>query len=397
MSDPTTSSTAVDATPPPTDTSDSAVAAAPGNESYSIRPPRTPAGRILKIVGTIVLLLVLVLIPLYMQAQWLSVGTWIMVGSVGGMGLTMLLGQAGQLSLAHTFFLLVGAVSYAVFAGPTDDPTYVGFGLPPLVALILAVAVAGLAGALFSPISGRLTGIYLGVASLALVFLGFWLGRVLPALAGSTSSGRSPVQFGIGGLTVDPPQPIIVLLGTPLGKDERKWYLFLILTIIAYLLARGALKGRTGRAWRAVRDNEAAATVLGVSVIWSKASAFTISSMYAGLAGVMTIWWYSLMKPDESEFGTFGVTQAIAFLAMIVIGGAGSLAGSIAGSFVVFGMPLILSLLTQGGSGGVQSGTAFSPIVITNLVYGALVVLIMMFEPRGLAGIGNRILGVFKK
>ena len=396
MSDPNNSSTAV-GTAPATSSSGTPGNGAPVAQSYSITPSRTPLGRILKIVGIIVLVIALVMLPLYLQAQWLSVGTWIMTGAVGGMGLTMLVGQAGQLSLAHTFFLLVGGVAYSVFAGPTDDITYFGLGLPPLLALILAVAVAGLAGALFAPISGRLSGIYLGVASLALVFLGFWLGRILPALAGSTSSGRSPVQFSIGGLSVDPPEPIIVLMGTPLGKDERKWYLFLILTIIAFLLARGALKGRTGRAWRAVRDNEAAATVLGVSVIWSKAGAFAISSMYAGLAGVMTVWWYSLMKPDESEFGTFGVTQAIAFLAMIVIGGLGSLAGSIAGSVVVFGLPLILSLLTQGGSGGVQSGTAFSPIVITNLIYGALVVLIMMFEPRGLAGIGNRLMAVFRK
>lgn len=341
------------------------------------------------------MIVVLILVPIYATSAWLSVATWIMVGGVGAMGLTMLLGQAGQLSLANTFFLLVGGVSYSVFAGPTDDPTYVGFGLTPLLALVLAVIVSGLVGALFAPIAGRLSGIYLGVASLSLVFLGFYLGRVLPELAGSTSSGRAPVQFGIGSFTISPPNPPITLLGVPLGADERKYYVFVILTAIAYVLARGAIKGRIGRAWRAVRDNESAATVLGVSVMGAKSSAFVVSSMYAGLSGVMTVWWYSLMKPDESEFGTFGVTQAIAFLAMVVIGGMGSLVGSILGSAVVFGLPLILTLLVK--NDGVQSGTAFSPGVITNLIYGILIILIIMFEPRGLAGLGHRILALFRK
>ncbi|MEO6956291.1 MAG: branched-chain amino acid ABC transporter permease [Antricoccus sp.] len=363
--------------------------------SYSVTRPRTRVGRVVKIVATIAMIVVLFLVPIYATAAWMSVATWIMVGGVGAMGLTMLLGQAGQLSLANTFFLLVGGVSYSVFAGPTGDPTYVGFGLTPLLALVLAIIVSGLVGALFAPIAGRLSGIYLGVASLSLVFLGFYLGRVLPQLAGSTSSGRAPVQFGIGSFTIAPPNPPITLMGVPLGADERKYYLFVILTAIAYVLARGAIKGRIGRAWRAVRDNEAAATVLGVSVMGAKSSAFVVSSMYAGLSGVMTVWWYSLMKPDESEFGTFGVTQAIAFLAMVVIGGMGSLVGSILGSAVVFGLPLILTLLVK--NDGVQSGTAFSPGVITNLIYGALIILIIMFEPRGLAGLGHRILALFRR
>lgn len=353
-----------------------------------------PGHRFTRIAVFVAVIVVLLVLPLYLPGEWLKVGTWVMTGAVGAIGLTILTGQAGQLSLAHAFFLLVGAVSYSVLTGPPADPTYLGFGLPPIVGLVGAVLISGLAGAAFAPVSGRLRGIYLGVASLSLVFLGFWLGRLLPALAGSTSSGRQPPPFSIFGVSVDVPHQLskIVIAGVPLGRDERAWYLYLLLTVLAYLLAQGAVRGRPGRAWRAVRDNEAAATVLGVSVVRTKASVFAISSAYAGLAGVMTAWWTGIMKPDESELvGTYSVTVSIAFLAMVVVGGAGSLPGAVLGAAVVFGMPVALPLITQSASGDIGSGTAFSPIVITNLTYGALIVVIILFEPRGLAGLGRRL------
>lgn len=361
----------------------------------SIHRPRARGARLLKYAAVALFIVAMLVVPLYFPPSWLDVGTWTMTGAVGAMGLTMLFGQAGQLSLAHTFFLLVGAVSYTVFASPTGDPVYVGFGLPPLLALLGAVVFTALVGALFAPVAGRLSGIYLGVASLSLVFLGGWLSRELPSLAGSTSSGRPVPTFELFGFKVEEPFPELTIGGVPIGSDERQWYLFCIITLVAYLLARGAIHGRTGRSWRAVRDNEAAATVLGVSVLRAKAGAFAVSSAYAGLAGVMTVWWFSLMKPDESEFGTYGTTVAISFLAMVVVGGAGSLVGAVLGGAIVFGLPLMIPLITQSGSGAVVSDDAFTPIVITNFIFGALIVLIILFEPRGLAGLGRRLVARF--
>jgi len=326
-----------------------------------------------RVAGAALLIVVLLALPLYLPGEWLKVGTWMMTGAVGALGLTLLTGQAGQLSLAHAFFLLVGAVSYAVLSGPVGDPTYIGFGLPPIVGLLGAVLISGLAGAAVAPV-----------------------GRALPVLAGSTSSGRLPQPFSIFGLSVDVSRQLssLSVFGVPLGRDERSWYLYLLLTAIAYLLAQGAVRGRPGRAWRAVRDNETAATVLGVSVVRVKAGVFAISSAYAGLAGVMTAWWIGIMKPDESEVaGTYGVTVSIAFLAMIVVGGLGSLPGAVLGAAVVFGLPVALPLLTQNASSDVGSGTAFSPIVITNFTFGAMIVLIILFEPSGLAGLCRRLLG----
>ncbi|WP_068401937.1 branched-chain amino acid ABC transporter permease [Kribbia dieselivorans] len=359
---------------------------------------RSTAARVAPLIGWAVLLLVLFLTPVYVPGEWLSVLCWIMAGGVAAMGLTMLIGQAGQFSLGQAFFLLLGGVTYTVLAAD-GDAEYIGFGLPPLVALIGTIIISGLAGAAFAPISGRLRGIYLGVASLSLVFLGYYLSHELPMLAGSASSGRYAPTFSVPGFDFGETNPQLLLLNVPMGAAERQFWLFAGLTVIAYLVGQGAMKGRVGRGWRAVRDNEAVATVMGVSVPGEKAKAFAISSAYGGLAGVMVVWWYSgLMKPDEAvELGTYSTYTTIALLAMCVIGGLGSLGGAIAGSALVFGLPLALPLLTGSNQTVDASGTAFTPIVITNLVFGILIVLIVLFEPRGLAGLGTRLRNLIRR
>ncbi len=350
-------------------------------------------------VAWLLFAILMFLVPIYLDGSYLIVGTWVMTGAVGAMGLTMLIGQAGQLSLAHSFFLLVGGVSYTVFAADGEDG-FIGLGLPSAVSLVLAVAVSGVVGAAFAPVSGRLRGIYLGVASLSLVFLGWWLARSVPSLAGTTSSGRYAPDLNLFGFDFGVKFPTLNILGVPIGQNERLWWLYAALTAIAYTVARGAIRGRSGRAWRAVRDNEAAATVMGVSIVRQKATAFAVSSAYAGLAGVMVVWWYDgLLKPDEAvDSGTYSTTVAIAYLAMVVIGGMGSLGGAILGSAIVFGIPLLIPLLTQsGGSVTAISGTAFSPVVITNLLYGGLIVLIVLFQPGGFAALGRKLVARLRR
>lgn len=353
----------------------------------------------LSLVAWLLLAVVMFFAPIYLPGQYLLVGTWVMTGAVGAMGLTMLIGQAGQLSLAHSFFLLVGGVSYAVFAGDGSDG-FIGLHLPTLVALVLAVLVTGAIGAAFAPVSGRLRGIYLGVASLSLVFLGWWLARTLPSLAGTTSSGRYAPDLTMFGFNFGEKSPTLQVLGVLIGQNERQWWLYAVLTAIAYAMARGAINGRVGRAWRAVRDNEAAATVMGVNVVRQKAIAFACSSAYAGLAGVMVVWWYDgLLKPDEAvDTGTYSTVVAIAYLAMVVIGGMGSLGGAVLGAAIVFGTPLLIPLLTQGDGAAIAvSGTDYSPVVITNLVYGALIVVIILFQPGGFAAIGRQLVARLRR
>jgi branched-chain amino acid transport system permease protein len=345
---------------------------------------------VLRALGWAVLLLVLLALPLYVGPGLLSAGQYVMIGAVGAIGLTLVIGQAGQLSLAHAFFLLVGGTSYAVLAGESEQAGsefIVGLGLPPLLALVGAVVISALAGFAFAPVAGRLKGIYLGVASLALVFLGFYLGQALPMLTGGAASGRNPEPFSLFGFSFSN-EGYLAVLGVPFRQSERLWYLFLAFTVIA----RGAVRSRVGRAWRGVRDNEAAAAVMGVDVLRAKAGAFAVSAAYAGLAGVMVTLWLGLLKPDESEFGTYGLNTSIAFLAMAIIGGLGSIAGAVVGALIVYGTPQVLTLFADElGLGDTLAG--LSPNVISLYVYGLAVILVVLFEPGGLAAIGRRIAG----
>lgn len=359
---------------------------------------RRDLGRWARIVGWVVLLVVLLALPLYIGPGLQSAGQYMMIGAVGAIGLTLLIGQAGQLSLAHAFFLLVGGTTYTVLAGESEDTgveSLLGLGLPTEIALLGAVVVTGLTGLAFAPVAARLRGIYLGVASLALVFLGFYLGAALPALTGGAASGRTPENFSLFGFSFSN-EGYLAVFGVQFRESERLWYLFLALTVISYVLARGAVHSRVGRSWRAVRDNEAAAAVMGVDVVRTKAAAFAVSAAYAGLAGVMVVLWYGLLKPDESEFGVYGLNTSIAFLAMAIIGGLGSVPGAVVGGAIVYGTGQILNIYAaELGLGSALSG--WSPTVIGLYIYGIAVILVVLFEPGGLAAIGRRVTGLVSR
>lgn len=373
------------------------VTSAPAAAPVPPGPAAKPRRNWLKIAATIALLIVLFLLPVLIgtEVAYLKLAQYILIGVVGGIGLTLLVGQAGQLSLAHPFFLLVGAVSYAVLSGdPEDTPDLVALNLPPLVGLVGGVVISALIGLAFAPVAGRLRGIYLGVASLSLVFLGLWLGQSLESLTGGTSTGRTPPTFELFGFPFSTTDPSPTLFGVAIEKQQRLWYLFLIFALIGYFLARGAVNSRIGRSWRAVRDNEAAAIAMGVNPIRVKAGAFTISSAYAGLAGVMTALWLDLVKPDENEFtGTYSLTVAIAFLAMVIIGGVGSVPGVVVGAILVYGLQqfFLLGANEFGWFANAQFG-GLNAVVLSSFIYGAAIVVVVLFEPGGIAAIGRRIL-----
>lgn len=320
--------------------------------------------------------------PLSLPSFWLQTGLFAMAASIGAIGLTLLVGATGQLSLGHAFFVAVGAYGYAVLAGPSagaGDGALSGAGLPAPLAAVGAVALAGALGGLLSPISGRLRGIYLGLASLGLVFLGQHILHNAAPLTGGFN-GRDVAPFRLFGFSFTATDPDLVVLDVPYGALERLWYLGLALLALSCWYARNLLDGRPGRALVAVRDSEVAAAVMGVDVPRYKAAAFTVSSAYAGLAGVLLALVFGRIVPDS-----FGFVMSIDFLAMIIIGGLGSLAGSIAGAVLVTALPLVLSHysdalpLAQPGEPGVGAAEA------ARLLYGAAVVAVLLFAPGGLA------------
>jgi branched-chain amino acid transport system permease protein len=329
---------------------------------------------------------VLAALPIYLESFWLQIGLFAMGAIVAAIGLTLLVGVAGQLSLGHAFFVAVGAYGYAFLAGEDVPDGPAGLGLPPALALIGAVALAGVAGALFSPIAGRVRGIYLGLASLGLVFLGQYILQNATGITGGYE-GVAVEPFGLFGFSfsnIDPDD--LTILGVPYGRLERLWYVGLVLVAVSIWYGRNLVRSRPGRALAAVRDGEVAAAVMGVDVVRYKAAAFTVSSMYAGLGGVLTALAFGRIVPES-----FGFLLSVDFLVMIVIGGAGSVGGAAAGAVFVTALPLILNrysgslpLLAEPGSGGL-GGSEFS-----RFVYGAAIVAVLLFARDGLAGLAHR-------
>ncbi len=344
--------------------------------------------RLLKLAALIGFGVLLLLVPLFLAQFWEQAGLFAMASIIGAIGLTILTGTTGQLSLAHAFYVAVGAYGYCYFAGGggTGIEKVAGLGLPPVLATILAVALAGLAGALFSPIAGRVRGIYLGIASIGLVFIGQHIMFNATSLTGGFN-GRDAQPFSLLGFHFQQGSPDLVIAGVPFGELEKLWYLGLALVALAYWYARNLVGGRPGRALETVRDSEVAAAVMGVDVTRYRAAAFTLSSMYAGLAGVLLALAFGRIVPN-----TFGFPLSVDFLAMIVLGGLGSIRGAAFGAIFVSILPRALDhysgslpLVSDTGGGGLQPSQA------ARLVYGAAIIAVLLYLPGGLAGLGQRL------
>ena len=348
-------------------------------------PSRRPA--LLRRGAPWLLVLAMLPLPLYLDGSWLIIGILGMAAALGAIGLTVLTGTSGQLSLAHAFFLAVGAYGYAFLAGEPDEGlAHTGLGLPPLLAAVLAVLLAGLAGLAFSPVAARVKGLYLGIASLALVFIGEHVLRNAESLTGGFN-GRSVPALSIGGFELTGREPELVVLGVPFGERERLWYVAIVALVVGVLLARRVVDGRPGRALRLMRDNAAAAASMGVEVRRHQASVFVFSSLFAGAAGVLSALAFQYIVPQY-----FTLLLSVTYLAMVVIGGLGSVAGAVAGGFFVTGLPLVLEkfsgsmgFLAEPGSGGLDA------TMLARIVFGLAIVLVIILEPGGLAALGRRL------
>jgi branched-chain amino acid transport system permease protein len=328
--------------------------------------------------------------PFYLDVFWLQVGVFAFAAMVAALGLNILVGEAGQLSLAHSFFIAVGAYSYTLMASPSQADgggDLVGWGLPPIVAVALAVVAAGVAGLLFSPIAARLRGIYLGVASLGLVFLGQHVLVNAETITGGFNGRDVPPLTVFGFSFDDVPGETLHVMGVPFTRVEKLWYVGLVAVVLAWLFYRNLRSSRAGRAMHAVRDGEVAASVMGVHVSRFKGSAFLVSSMLAGLGGVLLALAFRHIVPE-----TFGVLLAIEYLAMIVIGGVGSPGGTLAGALFVSSLPVVLERYSDAlpfvsetpTGGGVTAGIA------ARFCYGAAIVVLLLVEPGGLAALARR-------
>lgn len=346
----------------------------------------------LKVGAIVVLAVVLLLMPLYLSAYWLQLGFLVCSLAIGAIGLNLLTGTAGQLSMAHPFFMGLGALSYVVLAGSPAETSLgpiVGLGWPPLLAMIGGVVIAGLAGLLFSPLSARLGGIYLAVASLALVFIGVHVLNTASALSGGYN-GRSAPEFEIFGIVFGSSENPITVAGVPFGKAELHWYLGLAVLALAIWFAKNLLNSRTGRALKLIDKSSLTASVVGVAVMDHKGKIFFLSSIYAGMGGVLFALAIGSIAPQS-----FDMALSLEFFAMIVIGGLGSVGGAVVGAAFVTALPQIL----QANSGALSFVTQFGITTahLANYIYGAAIILVLIFKPTGFAGLWHHLTGSLKR
>jgi branched-chain amino acid transport system permease protein len=319
------------------------------------------------IVGIVLLLGVLLVVPYYATTYWLDVLNRIGIAIIGALGLNILVGYTGQISIGHAAFLAVGAYATAILE--------INAGLPFYLAIPLAALITSGFGLIFGIPSLRLRGLYLAIATLAAHFI---------ATYGIIHWER--MTNGVLGLMV----PTATVFGIPLDSDARIFYLIFALVVPATFFAKNLFRTRVGRAFIAIRDRDVAAGVMGVSLYRYKLLAFVISSAYAGVAGGLMAHHSRILFPDA-----FSLLVAIDYLAMIIIGGLGSILGCIFGAIFMTLLPEVLKLGATSLTGVYPN--AFGVIASArDIVFGFAVIFFLMYEPQGLARIWVRIRSYWK-
>lgn len=336
-----------------------------------------------KQVGVLAVVVVAALLPMMVSDDLLKLLGTGLVLAIGAIGLNLLTGYAGQVSLGHAFFVGVGAYSASVISGDPDGRS-MGLGITFVPAWILGAGlVAAVAGAIVAPLATRLRGLYLAVVTLGLVIIGGYVFTEWSDLSGGAQVGR------------DAPKPVV--LGADLTVDgaytqeQKLFWLFLVVLVVFAVLARNIGRSKIGRAFAAVRDRDVAAGVMGVELGKYKLIAFVLSSFYAGVCGSLLFVANGHFGPERFGAG-HGLLLSVQFIAMVLIGGVATVSGSIMGAFLIALLPRISSELPS-----------FLPFITTasnehpnifeveTAMYGVLIIGFLLFEPRGLFGVWHRI------
>ncbi|MCX5860727.1 MAG: branched-chain amino acid ABC transporter permease [Desulfomonile sp.] len=312
------------------------------------------------------LVLSLLLLPWLTSAYVMYVANLICLAIIGAVGLNLLTGFTGQISLGHAAFIGVGGYATAIFMTRLD--------LPFWVALPAAGLVSAGAGLIIGIPSLRVKGLYLCIATLAAQFIFEYL-----------FLHWDSVTRGIRGINVPPPH-----LGSFVFDTEKSfYYINLILVFLGVGFARNLLRTKWGRAFVAIRDRDLAAEIMGINLFRYKLAAFALSSFYAGIAGGLWVGFIKVVTPEHFPF-----SLSIQYLAMVIVGGLGSVLGSILGAIFMTLVPELLNVLT-GSAKHFFPGFDHLFIPMKDVVFGSLIVGFLVFEPHGLAEVWHRIKNFF--
>ncbi len=305
------------------------------------------------------LLLAFVAVPLFVSDYWLrAILTPFLILSLAALGLNILVGYCGQISLGTGGFMAVGA--YAAYNFHVRIA-----GMPLIASLLLGGVCATVVGVLFGIPSLRIKGLYLAVATLAAQFFIDWAFLRINWFTNDSSSG----SVSVAGLSV---------LGLAIEGPVRKYLLCLCFLAVFALLAKNLVRGAIGREWMAIRDMDVAAAVIGIRPVYAKLTAFAVSSFIVGVAGAL----WGFIHLGAWEPAAFNIDRSFQLLFMVIIGGLGSIVGSFFGAAFIVLLPLLLNRLPDWL--GIEISTALSSH-LEFMIFGALIVFFLIVEPHGLA------------
>lgn len=312
----------------------------------------------------VVLMIFLALFPFLVKNYYVYMANYMAINIIVAIGLNLLVGYTGQISLGHAGFFAIGAYGTITLMSEAH--------LPFLLALVAAGLTAACLGFLLGLPALRLEGPYLAIATLA---FGLTITQII---------GRIDLFGGRQGLHT----PDLIIGPWHVQSDREFYYLLIIITVLLALAARNLIKTKVGRAFIAIRDADVAAETMGVNLMYYKTLAFAISAFYAGVAGGLYAFVLRFIEPE-----VFGLFMSVIFLAMVVVGGLGSILGSIMGALLLSWLDLelrnILSIPYLGEWLEALSKSYFSITGVSNIqfiIYGLIMVLIMLFEPLGIYG-----------
>ena len=305
-------------------------------------------------------LLFLLAIPLWADSHLMAIVNLVGLAAIGAIGLNILTGYTGQISIGHGGFMAVGSYTAAILTSRYDVPFWLG--LP--AGGVMAAAV----GTFFGIPSLRIKGLYLAIATLAAQLIIEWCINHITWIGGGAQS------------TIYVPTPTV--FGWEINTEYRRYFLILPICVMAYLAAQNLVRSRVGRAFIAIRDRDIAAEIIGVNIFKYKLLAFAISSFYAGVAGAL--WTYYL---KIANYEHFTLVISIQYLAMIIIGGLGSVLGSVFGAIFITLLPIVLPVVVEGIAA--LFGFTYAAIAdfLANLrliIFGGLIILFLAIEPAGL-------------
>jgi len=321
-------------------------------------------------VGGLVVLFFAVL-PLTLHEYYLSIVNLIAIAVVGALGLNILVGYTGQISIGHGAFMSVGAYTAANLAVRLDCPFW--------LAVPLGGLMAALVGAVVGVPSLRIKGLYLAIATLAGQLIIEWTINHVTWISGGAQASIQVPRPRLGGLVI--------------SSQRGMYFLLMVVVALAVIGAMNLVRSRIGRAFVAIRDHDIAAELIGIDIFRYKLLAFAISSFYAGVTGVLYTYYLGVANYEQ-----FQLVTSIDYLAMIIIGGLGSILGSIFGAIFITLLPILIRYLMEA-----FGGLFFSTQVVLNLIpnlrlilFGALIIGFLVVEPEGLNRLWRNIRTYFR-